>query len=711
MKKQVLIGSVLLAAISAYSQTSHKLKPTGLINTKMLAEMKFGVESAPSANVSSAKPLAIPSRNNSNAKAATTTINWQIISSSMNIYGMIIPYTKPLQWNDELNAVSFVHRKSPTYQFTTPPSPNAESGAIIALISTDCGTSWDSTAMFSNNTFWGRYPGGAIYNPQGNTSMSNAYIVGAGPTTGNGSSTSWIGNWYASKQLGTYNATPGTGNSQQVIATSGPFPAGVPSRHDFAAYGFTATDDGKMRVLAGITNDVTQSDTAVMMMTGTFNGTTNTFDWTGTVFDPPTTVAPSDNSDNWVSRPMQAWNESGSTGYVVIMGQRLGATGSNAGNQPIVYKSTDFGATWTLENGIDFTTTDYNDVKFGLWPTSGGGDTVPNFWWAEGMDCAVDMNGKLHIFATLLGHATADADSLNFINQWTSEDYLWPHVPGTRPFLWDFTYDGTASTPSWSHMLIDSMSSESPSGVSTGAGYQDNPWDMDPSTNNQKVRIDARLQMSRTPDGRYLMYTWAESDTSVTVAQKKWNSLPNIKARLYDVANNDLSPTEMDMTAGAAQQDVAFRAMYHTISPKFKMVNEGSLNVTVDLPTTVSNSNPYSQLTKNYHWYSCAEMDFDRSAPVVITGVGQNSSISANNSSIYPNPAKNSVVVGLNLAASSKVQIQVMNTMGQVVRTVSAQGQTGANAVNVDLSGLATGMYMVNIKVDNASSTKKLIIE
>lgn len=709
MKKQVLIGSVLLAAISAFSQTSQKLKPTGLINTKILAETKFGAESAPSAKISPVKPVAVPMRNNSNAKTASTTITWQNISSSMNIYGMIISYCKPLQWNDELNAVSFVHRKSPTYAFSTPPASTAESGAIIAFVSTDCGSSWDSTALFTNNSYWGRYPGGALYNPTGNTTISNAYVVGAGPTTGP-SSTTWIGNWYASKSLSSYNNTPGTGNSQQVIPTSGPFPAGVPSRHDFAAYGFTATDDGKVRVLAGITNDVTQSDTAVMMMTGTFNSTTNTFDWTGRVFDPPTTVQPSDNTENWVSRPMQAWNESGSVGYVVIMGSRLGATKSNVGFQPIVYKSTDYGVTWSLESAIDFDSGNFNDVKVGIWPTSIGGDTVPNFWWAEGIDCAVDNSNRLHIFSSILGHASGDPDSLNFINQWTTEKYLWPHTPGTQPYLYDFTYDGTNATPHWTHMLIDSMSSESPSALSTGAGYQDNPWDMDPSQSNQKVRVDARLQMSRTPDGKYLMYSWAESDTAFTDAQKKWNALPNVKARLYDVVNHGLSPTEQDMTSGA-QIQVASRAMYHFMSPKFKMVNEGTNTVNVDLPTTVSNSLPYSQLTKNYHWYSCANMDFDRASPVVVTGIAQNKANGLNSSEIYPNPAKNNAVVSLNLANTSKVQIQVMNTMGQVVKSTSTEGQAGANTVNLDLNGLATGVYMVNIKVNNASTTKKLIIE
>ena len=710
MKKQVLLGSVLLAAVSAFSQTSGRLKPTGIINTKIISEAKFGAEnSAPAIKTNPVKPVAAtPVRSG----AKTSAITWQNISSSMNIYGTIISYAKPLQWNDELNAVSFIHRKSPTYVMSPVPATTAATGGIVAMVTTNCGTSWDSTAVYANDNFWGRYPNGGIFNPTGNTDIANAYVVAAGPTTGAGNVT-WIGNYYASKKLGTYDNIPSTApGAQQVMPTAPPFSPGVPSRHDFAAYNFSATDDGKMRILAGISDDGTTSDTAVMMMTGTFNSTTNTFDWAGRVFDPPTTVA-SDATENWVSRPMMAWNESGTVGYVVIIGSRLGATGSNVGNQPIVYKTTNSGSTWSLENGINFNTGN-DDVKSKLWNVSS--DTtlvVPNFYWGEGIDCAVDANNKLHVFSSLLGHSSNDPDSLNFINQWTTENYLWPHTNintngyALHPYLYDFVYDGTATTPSWSHMLIDSMSTEGPGARTTDAGYQDNPWDPDPSASNQKVRIDARLQMSRTPDGQHLVYSWSESDTSFTDNQKKWNNLPNIKARLYDVTTAQLSPTKVDLTSDA-QSDVANHAMYQFISPKCKLVSKTSSVISVDLPTTTSNSSPYSQLTANKHWYACAGLAFDRPSTV---GIAESTKNSALNSSIFPNPAKNNATVRITLTSASKVQVEVLNTMGQVVKTTRAQVQSGANTIQLDLGGLASGVYLVNVKTDNASSTKKLIIE
>jgi hypothetical protein len=697
MKKQLLLGSVLLTAMSAFSQHRVQPKATGLVNMRAVTEAKYADNghAAPSAGAPSATT---PKNPKSNAKTNSNT--WHNFTSSMNIYGVVISYTKPLHWNDELNAVTFVHRKSPTYSANGSTS-NSESGTIVAMISTDCGENWDSTLVFADQTHRGRYPQGGIYNPPGNTDISNAHIVSTGPVThGSG----WVGNFYSSKPLGTANYNDNLPSDMQYFSATGPYPPNL-GRHDFTAYAFTATDDGKMRALAGITDDGLTADTAVMLVTGTFNSSSNAFDWEGHVFDPPTTVS-SDGTENWLSRPMMAWNETGTVGYVVIMGSRLGATGSNVGFQPIVYKTTNSGATWSLENGINFNAQEYDALKNRLWGTNADSNmVVPNFYWVEGIDCAVDRNNKLHIFTSINAHPIDHPDSLNYVSQFTTERYRWPHVDGFHPYLYDFVYDGTAT--SWSHKLIDSMATEGIAAATAGAGYQDNPWNPDPANSNQKVRVDARIQISRSFDGRYLLYSWTESDTSFTDNQKKWNNLPNIKTKLYDVLSDTMSSYKVDVTEVAAGE-IANRAMYHFISPKFKVETATPQGWTVRIPMTISNSNPYDQVGPNTHWYSCASIDFERPFTV---GIASHSKGSVDNSLIYPNPAKGNATVRIHLNNSSKVQVEVMNTIGQVVKTMSAQGQAGTNEVNVDLGGLSSGIYLVNVKVDNASSTKKLVIE
>lgn len=727
MKKQLILSSVLFVALSASAQNyKYGTKQSQLINTKILATEKFGSNES-----------AVPLNNNQNQHSGSegtqsgsktsVTNNWNNFTGSMNIYGSVIGFCKPLQWNDELNAVSFVHRKSASYQ-ATGTTANTESGAIVTMISADCGGTWDSTLVYSDATNRGRYPQGAIYNPPTNTNINDAYIVTCGPVTlGSG----WVGNFYASKQLGQVNydnVASSVPNAMQYFASAGPYTANL-GRHDFSAYGFTATDDGLVRSLAGITDPnlgTAGIDTAVMLVTGTFNN--GVFDWAGTVFNPPLTIDGTDGSKNFVSRPMMAWNESGTHGYVVIIGSRIGATGSNVGMQPIVYKTTNSGATWSLENGIDFNNAAFADVKRSIITVASDSTLeVPNFTWIESMDCAVDANNKLHVFTTIYGHASNHPDSLGYYRPFTTEGYKWPHEPGFRPYLYDFIYDGNSN---WSHIVVDSMSTEGPAGVSTGNGYQDNPWDMDPSQSNQKVRIDARLQMSRTPDGKYIVYTWAESDTTVTTQQKKWNTLPNVKARLLDVTTGSISAVEINVTgtgngisAPGANGAVANRAMYHFVSPKCRVAGTTTASPfpAISMPITVSNSNPYAQLGPNSHWFSWSICNFGNVLDCDITACGtltnscvsvpENALTSAGASYIFPNPAKNAATLNISLMSNSKIALEVYNNLGQVVKTKHVDGNAGSNSINFELNGLTSGIYLVKVKVDNASSTKKLIIE
>ncbi|MBL7930983.1 MAG: T9SS type A sorting domain-containing protein [Bacteroidia bacterium] len=723
MKRQLLLGSVLLAAISAYSQTGRvKPKPTGVYNAKSAVELKFnepiniGPITTPPASTSS----------DEGSKSAALPNTWNNFTASMNIYGVSIVFTKPLQWNDELNAVSFIHRKSPSYLISPAPASAAETGGIVAMISSDCGATWDSTALYADDSYWGRYPQGAIYNPPTtptNTDISQAHVVGCGPTTGQGSAT-WIGNWFASKQLGVVNYDNQIPSGSSVYyPTLGPYPTGM-TRVDFAAYSFNATDDGKVRAMGGLTDDAVTQDSAIVMVTGRFNSANNNFDWTDTVFNTHSTIA-SDGSHNFWSRPLMAWNESGTIGYVVVMSSRKGATMSNTGYIPLVYRTTNSGASWTLDNtGIDFNSPSLAYIKKSLNTVNMDSTLeVPMFNWSEGYDATVDMNGKLHIFTTITGHYSNDVDSLNFYTTFGTEKYRWLERPGFRPYLYDFMYDGTT----WTHMLVDSMPTEGPGDRTTDGGYADNPWDPDPSSSNNKIRLDGRLQLSRTPDGKYVVYTWTETDTVLVTGYRKWNVYPNIKARVYDASTGTLHPTELNVTnpssGPTAPNTVKNRCMFFIASPKCRVSGTSANGPAISIPVTVSNSSPYSQLSKNTHWFSWATLNFGGIADAnitpcgssvvnpTVTAVAENAFNSAASAVLFPNPAKNNTTVRLNLLHGSKVQIEVMNSVGQIVKLVNANGQNGQNSVTVDLSGLASGIYMVNVKVNDASSTKKLIIE
>ena len=712
MKKQLLIGASLLITIASNSQT--KFQPTGKIDfaEKMLKKQQFLMRAEPT---SSQNAVITPSNDESSASQSASTsqpINtWGVIGGSQNIYGVLVSESRPLQYSDNLNAVSFIHRKSASYVASPAPAATAASGVMLAEISNDWGVSWDSTCFWSNNTNWARYPQGAIYNaPATNTSnaMSSAYIVGSGPCTS--AASSWVGNWYASKQLGglNYNNAASTAVGAQQFLTTVPSNTAV-GKHSFSRISFSSTDDGKVRSIGALNTDdagttfgtIARKGAAVVK--GTFNS--GVFSWTSDSIICAAAVR-TDGGKSMDGQPQMAWNESGTVGYVVFIGSASGATLSNKGWQPIVYKTTNSGASWALIGGIDFNSPSMTQILDRIPSINTSTNiTIPFFSGGEGMGLTVDFNNKLHIVSTLVGSYSNDIDSITYSYQFDSnEKYSWAHVPGNRPYVYDFIGDGT--TP-WTYFTVDSLSSEGPGGGATDGGYDENPWDADAGS---KVTSDSRIQAGRTPDGKYIIYSWAESDTNFTNNAKKWNSLPNLHVRCLDVTTGSLSATEPIIST--TSPGVSSRAMFHYMSSTSGSAAVSSNSINITMPFTVSNSLPYSQLTNNKHWYISSVLKFK----VPGSGSGSvsllnNGSENSSNSVIFPNPAKNNTSLLLELNENTSVDLVILNTMGQVLKSMKIQGQIGENNVNLDLNGMSTGIYIINVKVGNSLSTKKLIIE
>jgi hypothetical protein len=404
MKKQLLVGTALFAAVSAFSQSGYtKPKPAGVASTadklasKYSAAYRSDEPAAPAAKTSpvggsNTEIASVVDANGKTAAVLTPTVQWKAIAGTMNIFGMLVSESKPLQYDDELGAISIVHRKGTTYNA----QPTSNSGAIVANISTDWGNTWDSTCIWSDGTNLARYPQGGIYNPPSNTNINNAYIVGMGPVTGG---TGWLGNWYASKQMGSanYNNTASqTPGAQQFIANTPPFST-VTAKHDFSRYAFQSTDDGAIRSMAGRfygydgpTGQPTDFRGAALVK-GIFSA--GVFNWVTDTLIPPT-VTRTDSTKQLFSFAHQAWNEAGDVGYVMMIGALASATANNRGFQPIIYKTTNSGGSWALVNGIDFNSPAFTGILDHIPSVSTNSNiTAPYFSIGEGYDMAVDAAG------------------------------------------------------------------------------------------------------------------------------------------------------------------------------------------------------------------------------------------------------------------------------------------------------------------------------
>jgi hypothetical protein len=728
MKKNLLFPALLLSFSCFAQYGKHSaVVPAGKVNINDIRSNKFVLNdpqpAAKSAQKKNEPAVKVETKNNSgnsSAKTMSTSINWKMICGSSNCYGQLVSNTQPLQYNPDVNVVTYFHRNSVSYSATPTVPAGTESGIIVAEVSTDWGATWDSTCIWAGSSSAGRYPQGAVYSAPGNTSVANAFVVGSGITILNGSV--FNGDFYASKQLAApgstlYNTTSSTvtGAQQLLTNTQATFAANQ-SKHGWSRYGFTSTSDGIVRSMAFVGNDL-DALTGVRgaaIVKGSFAA--GVFNWTTDTLIPITVVT--SGGDKVLGFDIQqAWNQAGTIGYGVMIGAVPTATRSNRGYQPIVFKTTNSGGSWSQVNGINFNATSMDMVTDHL-AGVGTGTNIYSIPYFNTFDLAVDSAGLLHIGALVCSGAIAHDDSLNYIAEYTlsingpNKKYQWKHTPGNRPYIYDFVGDGTAA---WKAILVDSMSTEDPGAVSTSGGYNENPWDANPD----KINLDSRLQVGRTPDGKYITYAWSESDTNFTTSALKYNLLPNIKTRLlrasgtptnYLVSNNEINVSKPAAGQGSVNPLVASRASLHYLSPTTSSatVLAGCIS-TVDIitPISITNNTSWTQLDNQTTWYTSARLSY-----AIGSCVGLNEETrSTYPVELYPNPSSANVSLRYEMNEFSKTDIVIYNLVGKAVKSMNVNSEKGSNEVNFDVSDLNSGIYFVNLRSGNIQVTKKLIVE
>lgn len=729
MKKQLLISGALLYAMSATSQNKAAIpQSNGIVNMAEKLASKFNVafsEDISGSNMAKQGPdkTVVSSDNSVNSSdAASSPIISSVftrLSGSMNLLGMIVSSSKPLHYNNEINTVAFIQRKSSTYQAA--PIGNSNSGTIVGYFSKDFGTTWDSTCIWANATNLARYPQGGIYNPAGNQNPDNAYLIGTGPITqGSG----WLGSWYASKKIGAVG-TNSPSADQQFMSHTTPFGSLISPtmpKHYFPRHGFCSTDDGLVRSLGGLYDEYgivnagqPEKYRGTIVAKGSF--VSGAMVWTADSLVPPT-VSITTGGRQLFSQNWMAWNEQGTVGYVMFIGGRQGSTGSNFGWQPIIYKTTNSGNTWALTNGIDFNTPGWQFIKNSMATVNTNTALeIPFFNVGEGIDITVDKNNDLHIVTTVVGTARNHPDSMGYTYQFTkgTENYSWPYVNTAWPYIFDFIGDGN----NWTYRTIDSVGTEGPGATSGSNGFSSNPWTN--ASQTTAVSPDMRIQVSRTYDGEFVLYSWAESDTTLTTAAVKWNEFPNIKQRAMRVCDKVVSTDEYAVTSPGSgfNPRVRDKSYFHYMSPECMaggvITPATAILATFTVPYTVSNNLSYDGAipVDNFVGRAIVSHSFAMSTSTacnIFTSIGINSN-EVTQSNIYPNPAKNNFNVVIQLSVSKEVFVEVFNAIGQKVAASIYNGQIGTNTIPVQVNNANAGVYFVKVKAGNNETTKKLILE
>ncbi|MEZ5195060.1 MAG: T9SS type A sorting domain-containing protein [Bacteroidales bacterium] len=88
----------------------------------------------------------------------------------------------------------------------------------------------------------------------------------------------------------------------------------------------------------------------------------------------------------------------------------------------------------------------------------------------------------------------------------------------------------------------------------------------------------------------------------------------------------------------------------------------------------------------------------------------EDNSLKLNMGQIYPNPAVNDIQFELNLAKTEEITFAIYNESGQIVQSLKHPVYAGNNIVNIDISKLSTGIYILGIiNNGNPGVTRKFL--
>ncbi|MBA3900736.1 MAG: hypothetical protein H0X62_11090, partial [Bacteroidetes bacterium] len=315
---------------------------------------------------------------------------FQQISTSSNIYSVLVNRTNQLSVNNDLNTLVFIHRNDHTLF-------SGHSGQLRYDISTNGGLTWTSNQGVLNPTSdatlsGARYPQVLIHNPVGNTVVNNAYLVYKAPVVNNGL-------WGTS--VSGVRKLDGTGNTENYASSVAQ--QMIPANICKGAPGIYWTLDA---IYSGT------AYTGFRIWKGTWTGTDVSWAVNYTYTTGLVNSGGNINLADWSI----AFDPTGTIGWAGLISH---ATNGPTYNQyhPVLYKTTDGGTTWSGPISVNYDS--LKVVKDGLPANS----FAANFFE---MDLAVDVNGNPH-FLTSVNNGPGTGYSVFAANQ----------------KLYDITHDGT----------------------------------------------------------------------------------------------------------------------------------------------------------------------------------------------------------------------------------------------------------------------------
>ncbi len=719
MKKTLLISAALLIGASSFAQVNraaHKFTPTLRERNNQFLDASTtpaGNPNQPSTKVAS----------HYNTSAACT---FPFVTKAPNVLSVTGGVSNNcFTYNQDLNAISWTCR-SGGWVF-----PGASSGTIKAVWSLNAGAAWDSMILYkdsnANLSSGGRYPGGALLNPKGNTNIANAWWLAAGPHV----TTAFDGLFYsARKAAGTYHNPPNNKLKTLVIPGAGTTVFGNISNGTSCALDVDMQAVGTSKVMVTgplldpsytTANGLKTSGSVIVKATAV----SGSLVWSADSIKPPVYtdgIKATGTGYIYNGEGRLAFGPDSLIGYLVFEGV-LAATAGNSSDKmmaPIVYKTTNGGTSWTLVlAGYDWMTEHPECMQnvcqgaiLANWRPAGYQATHYSFYGNHGTDLTVDANGFLH-YVTSVTDAFSDGASKDSLNYGYTPQYDYDYID-YHPIMWDFMTDGTC----WKTMFIDSVMSAymgtTPASDTTALSNQ---WYY--NTGSTYFGYGAGMNVSRSVDGTKIFYGWTDSDFGTT--GNHYNVQPDLFMKAFDVTTKKISGTT-NLTNGSILcyfprlSDISY---YDNAQSKYvvpAMVTNGTILI---------NSTPKpawdGEKAVDFHYINCGTYgtaDFANAATVNIgagpaacmIGIKTNNTFmnSVNN---YPNPFNNTTNIVVNLNTGKAIDLKVYDAIGKLVYTKNVNGTIGENTIVFDASTLNAGIYYYTVTAGFDRVTKKMAVQ
>lgn len=363
-----------------------------------------------------------------------------------------------------------------------------------------------------------------------------------------------------------------------------------------------------------------------------------------------------------------AFSPDGSKGYVAVLGDLTG--GRDSAYAPIFYdfNGSTFGNAYEVDINIPQLSAYVQQwVDSAGTPLSDGKITCSfNF------DMNVDMNGDPHFF-TIVGPAAS------------TQPYSISSGFGMRMMdIHQFQGDWYATEIGPQRTFRETL----------GTAPDDLPVDPTPG-------------ISRTVDGKYLFYTWTDTDTTGVGGND--NTSPDMWGRMMDVSTSMMTDS-INWTLSDPNWHTKAR-IAKTSEYVFQNATTSSCGKEFEVPTTIMNfTDPTNVLTtcEIYYFSDIIYKCEDAIRPATTVAI-QPASIGVNNLKAFPNPAKNVLNVQMNLSNMETVSISLVNMNGQTVLN-KVVNNTSDVSEQFNVANLASGLYFLQVTTSKGTQSQKVLV-